>query len=60
MLVSLQYSKKNMMKQRESILQLHENHLKRIVLCMVITFVFTMKARFVKIHQFSYIYTLIL
>ena len=62
MLVSLQYAKKNMMKQRERILQLHENHLKRIVFCMVITFVFTMKVQFVKIYQFSYIYmyTLIL
>ena len=62
MLVSLQYSKKNMMKQRERILQLLENHLKRIVFCMVITFVFTMKVQFVKIYQFSYIYmyTLIL
>ena len=51
-----------MMKQRERILQLHENHLRGIVFCMVITFVFTMKARFVKIYQFSYIYmyTLIL
>ena len=45
-----------MMKQRERILQLHENHLKRIVFCMVITFVFTMKVQFVKIYQFSYIY----
>ena len=39
---------------------LHENHLKRIIFCMVITFVFTMKVRFVKIYHFSYIYTLIL
>ena len=37
-----------------------ENHLKRIVFCVVITFVFTMKARFVKIYTFPYIYTLIL
>ena len=42
------------------LLQLQENHLKRIIFCMVITFVFTMKARFVKIHHFSYIYTLVL
>ena len=28
--------------------------------CMVITFVFTMKARFVEIYHFSYIYALIL
>ena len=39
---------------------LHENHLKRIIFCVVITFVFTMKVRFVKIYHFSYIYTLIL
>ena len=28
--------------------------------CVVVTFVFTMKAQFVKIYHFSYIYTLIL
>ena len=32
----------------------------RIIFCMVITFVFTMKVRFVKVSHFSYIYTLIL
>ena len=52
---------KNMMKQQESSpLQLQENHLKRIIFCMVITFVFTMQVRFVKTSHFSYIYKLIL
>ena len=59
MLVSLQYPKKNMTKPNRKVVfsQLQElNHLKRIVFCMVITFVFTMKARFVKIYKFPYIY----
>ena len=38
------------------LLQLQENHLKRIIICMVITFVFTMKARFVKVDQKSILY----
>ena len=44
---------------KEVLLQLQKNYLKRIIFWMVITFVFTMKARFVKIYHFSYIYTLI-
>ena len=62
--LSLHYPKKNMMKQQETVkkevlLQLQKNYLKRIIFWMVITFVFTMKARFVEIYHFSYIYTLI-
>ena len=57
MLVSLKYPKKNMMKQQESSpFTTAGKHLKRIIFCMVITFVFTMKARFGKIYQFSYLY----
>ena len=51
--LSLHYPKKNMMKQQETVKK------EVLIFWMVITFVFTMKARFVKIYHFSYIYTLI-
>ena len=61
MLVSLQYPKTNMMTQQESSpFTTVGKSFERVIFCMVITFVFTMKARFVKIYHFSYIYTLIL
>ena len=46
MLVSLQYpeEKHGETKYKVVLLQLQENYLKRIIYCMVITFVFTVKA----------------